>query len=436
MGAGLEGLFVWVWPAGRTEPVVAGRLFAQADGTIGFLYGQSYLSAGGASLYLPELPLVAGPQRPAAPLTMASCIRDALSDAWGRRVIINRLTGKRGAEAAAVELGELVYLAESGSDRIGALDFQSSATGYVARETAEASLEELSEAASLIERGVRLTPALELALNYGTSIGGARPKALVADGGQRFIAKFSAQNDLFGVVKAEFVAMRLAALAGLNVAPVRMARAAGKDVLLIERFDRVMMNTGWARRGMVSALTLQALDEMEARYASYEAMAEIMRQKFEQPVAALRELFGRLVFNVLVGNTDDHARNHAAFWDGTELRLTPGYDVCPQVRTGGEASQAMLVVGEDRRSRVETCLGAAGVFGLTWRAAEGVVEGQLEVLRGRWAEVAEEAGMAEVDRLYLVGRQVLNPYGFEGLTGAAGRLGELAGVVRRGMLGG
>src|SRR3546814_6656401 len=107
--------------------------------------------------------------------------------------------------------------------------------------------------------------------------------------------------------------MRLATLAGLSVSPVRLAKASGKDVLLVERFDRMVDEFGWQRRAMVSALTMLGLDEMQARYASYQDLAETIRFRFRDPKATLHELFGRLTFNILVGNVDDHARNHAAF---------------------------------------------------------------------------------------------------------------------------
>ena len=162
---------------------------------------------------------------------------------------------------------------------------------------------------------------------------------------RKLIAKFSSSTDTYNVVKSEFVAMRLAAKLGLDAAPVQLAHVAGKDVLLVERFDRVRAEAGWQRRAMVSALTLFGLDEMMARYASYADLTEIIRHRFSQPRETLRELFGRLVFNILCGNTDDHARNHAAFWDGKQLALTPAYDLCPQNRTGNEASQAMLITG-------------------------------------------------------------------------------------------
>jgi len=84
---------------------------------------------------------------------------------------------------------------------------------------------------------------------------------------------------------------------------------------------------------------------MMARYASYEDLAELIRHRFKDARATLRELFSRLAFNILCGSTDDHARNHSAFWDGQALALTPAYDICPQPRTGNEASQAMLIAG-------------------------------------------------------------------------------------------
>src|SRR5690606_22413389 len=152
----------------------------------------------------------------------------------------------------------------------------------------------------------------------------------IEDRERKFIAKFSASNDLYNVVKAEFIAMRLAQEVGLNVAPVQLTRAMSKDVLLIERFDRTRVEGAWQRKAMVSALTIFELDEMMAAYASYETLAEIIRYRFTKPVETLKELFGRIVFNILCGNTDDHARNHAAFWDGKALTLTSAYDICPQ----------------------------------------------------------------------------------------------------------
>jgi len=404
--------FVWIWLPGETEPVVAGRLFSVGEQLL-FNYGRSYLARNNAiSLYEPELPLRAGVLPLTLGLTMPNCLRDAAPDAWGRRVVINRIFGKSGKDIDTTEIDELTYLLESGSDRIGALDFQRSADAYAAREASAASLEELQAATTLVEKGVPLTPELERALLNGSSIGGARPKTMITSDTKKFVAKFSSQNDLYNVVKAEFVAMRLAEKASISAAAVSLKHAAGKDVLLIERFDRQKATDGWQRHAMVSALTLLKLDEMMARYASYEDLATVIRHRFVLPKETLRELFARMVFNVLCGNTDDHARNHAAFWNGRELSLTPAYDVCPQSRTGGEATQAMLIVGEQRWSQISLCLKAAPLFLLDANKAIALVANQINTIKKFWKDVCDTAALSEVDRNFMWRRQFLNAFAF------------------------
>ena len=419
--------YAWIWLPGTVDPVVAGRLVREGQRLV-FNYGQSYLARKDAiAIYLPELPLRRGAIAPEPGLAMAGCLRDGAPDAWGRRVILNKTLGLRGRDANVEALDELTYLLESGSDRIGALDFQLSSTEYVRRGGRATPLKELLHAAEKVDAGTPLPPELDQALFHGSSLGGARPKAIIDDGEHKLIAKFSSSGDTHDVVKAEFVAMRLAARVGLDVAPVRLERVAGKDVLLIERFDRTRIDRGiWQRKAMVSALTLFGLDEMMARYASYAELTEIVRHRFTAPRKTLHELFGRLVFNILCGNTDDHARNHAAFWDGATLTLTPAYDICPQNRSGNEASQAMLIVGEDRRSRLATCLDAAPSFMLDTAAAEKLIARQIRALRAAWDAVMEEAALSQVERRLLQQRIFLNPYIFEG---APARLQALQGVV-------
>lgn len=407
--------FVWIWLPGLSEPVVAGRL-ARSDKQLIFNYGRSYLARKEAiSIYEPELPLKAGALPLLAGLSMPSSIRDAAPDAWGRRVIINKMLGRKGRDVDPAELDELTYLLESGSDRIGALDFQRSATDYVARQPRAASLDELQNAAVNVEKGVPLTPELDQALLHGSSIGGARPKAMITDGETKYIAKFSAQNDVYSVVKAEFIAMRLASLVGLDVAPVKLTHAAGKDILLIGRFDRQKAESGWQRKAMVSALTLLGLDEMMARYASYEELASIIRHRFDAPKQTLKELFSRIVFNILCGNNDDHARNHGAFWDGEKLKLTPAYDICPQPRAGNEATQAMLILGDKRSSQIAVCLEAAPVFLVSKIDATSIVSNQIKTIVQQWDRVCDEAALTVVDRRLFWRRQFLNPFAFEGV---------------------
>lgn len=396
---------------------MAGRLDQDGD-RLFFTYGASYRRRRNAiPIYDPELPLKEGTIEPANGLMMPSSIRDGSPDAWGRRVIINRLTRQKPEATGVPDLGELTFLLQSGSDRIGALDFQASATEYIPRLATAASLDELMEAAARIEKGAPLTPALDQAINHGTSIGGARPKALIDAGTKKLIAKFSASNDTYSIVKAEFMAMKLASACGLYAAHVSLTRAAHKDVLLIERFDRVHGAKGWTRRSMVSALTVLGLDEMMARYASYEDLAELVRHRFTDPKETLRELYGRMCFNVLCGNTDDHARNHAAFWDGKDLTLTPAYDICPQGRSGNEASQAMLIKGDNRASTLAACLAAAPDYHLKEAEAAAIIDHQVATIAQNWQAVCEEAELSEVDRRLFAGRQFLNDYALNDLNG-------------------
>ena len=409
--------YVWIWLPGETEPVVAGRVIRE-DAGFSFIYGRSYLARDNAvAISEEELPARAGRQFPLRSLSIAGCIRDAAPDAWGRRVILNKLVGAKGNDAETTDLDELTYFLESGSDRIGALDFQSSASEYIPRHHEGASLDELISSAQKVEDGIPLSPELDQALQHGSSIGGARPKALITDGNTKYIAKFSLQSDTYNIVKGEFIAMHLGALCGLDVAPVKLTQAMNKDVLLVERFDRIHTKKGWQRRAMQSALTLLQLDEMMARYASYEDLAEIIRRQFAGPKAALRELFSRLVFNILCGNNDDHARNHAAFWDGQEFTLTPAYDICPQNRVGREASQAMLIAGNNRSARLLSALEACRHFLIEEEDAISIMKTQIDVIQNSWEGVCELAQLNQTEKDFFWQRQFLNPFAFEGLEG-------------------
>ncbi len=406
--------YVWVWLPGATEPVVAGVL--QEDGsTTFFRYAESFLERSDAvSLYLPELPLRPGPIRPVAGLNIAGCIADSGPDAWGQRVILRRHFGRGSLMSGTLEPDTLTYLLESGSDRIGALDFQASPTSYVPRST-NATLEELVQAAERLERGEPFSPGLDDALLRGSSIGGARPKALLDDNGRKLIAKFSSSTDPYSVVKAEGVAMELARRVGINVAATEVVKCLSRDVLLVERFDR--SGAAGERQMIVSALTLLELDEMMGRYATYPGLADLIRERFTKPKETLRELFSRIVFNVLVGNTDDHARNHAAFWDGSTLSLTPAYDICPQARSGGEAVQAMAIDRDGFRfSQVVGARAAAATYLLSSNEAREIIDNQIHVIKTQWSDAADAVDLPPLERSRMWGRQILNPFSTEGYS--------------------
>jgi serine/threonine-protein kinase HipA len=409
--------YVWVWLPGATKPVVAGRLEDQGE-LLAFNYGRSYLERDDAvSLYGPELPLVPGRILPQRGLRVAGCINDAGPDAWGQRVIMHRLLGSVTRQTDPAELSSLTYLLESGSNRVGALDFQVDPEHYVDRSIG-ASLEEMQQAAERLEAGETFSPDLDAALLAGSSAGGARPKVLFDDGDRHFIAKFSSRTDTFPVVKAEAVAMELARRVGLDVASTELTDCASHDVLLVERFDRTAVRG--QRRMLVSALTILELDEVTARYATYHDLAEVIRGPlFGSHAEALHELFARIVFNICVGNTDDHARNHAALWDGSTLTLTPAYDICPQTRSGGEAVQAMAYdTNGNRLSQLVGCQAAAAVYQLNQGQAREVISRQLDVINAQWSDAADVARLTKAERSAMWGSQILNSYALEGYGGA------------------
>lgn len=416
---GPDRAYVWTWLPGSTEPVVAGQL-TESGNLIVFNYGRSYLEREDAvPLYLPELPLRSGRIDPLDNLTMAGVIDDAGPDAWGQRVVMRHLMGASAEQADPIRLSRLTYLLESGSDRIGALDFQTSPESYTPRGESTATLEELSEAAVRVEQGVELNPDLDQALLHGSSVGGARPKALITDGDRRLIAKFSSTTDTFAIVKGEFIAMELARRVGLDVAPVEHLEVLGRDVLLVERFDREPGADDVLRKAFVSALTILELDaEREGRYATYHDLAQIIRERFTGARATLHELFARIVFNVLVGNIDDHARNHAAFWDGRAetLTLTPAYDICPQPRSGRTASQIMAYAPGARASQLEPIVKSSATYLLSEAQAREIVDRQIETMDENWDEVCDLVRLNPEGKSFFEGRQFLNPYAFEGYS--------------------
>lgn len=209
--------------------------------------------------------------------------------------------------------------------------------------------------------------------------------------------------------------MRLAAIAGLDVAGVSLTRSLNKDVLLVERFDREQVRGTIHRKLMLSGLSLLGLHEMEARYASYIDLADLVRHRFVDPVNTLLQLFQRLLFNILIGNTDDHARNHAAFWDGKQLSLTPVYDICPQARAGGEATQAMQINGLNGNfSTLANVLSVCDRFQLQSDEAKKIIEKMLTIIEDNWQAVCDEADLAPLERDRLWQHAIINPFCLEG----------------------
>ena len=314
--------------------------------------------------------------------------------------------GNRLASGEA-ELSIETYMLESGSNRLGAIDFQESASEYRAR-LDTAGLDELYDAAEKVQAGEPLNPAIGDALMNGTAIGGAHPKVILSDeSGIDYIAKLSVSTDVHPYIRAEAAGIELARRCGLDVPDARVIKSAGRDVLLIERFDR---RASGQRHHVVSGLTMLGLDALlGARYGSYPELLDVLRELARAPQQVGRRLFERVVFNVAIGNNDDHARNHAALWDGESLELSPAFDLTPQVRSTDTSAQAMDI-GRDgsRGSQFSTCVAAAADYGLSRPEAREIVDHIVSTVQDQWVDAADAAGLSAADRTVLWKRSILN----------------------------
>ena len=393
---------VFIHLPGESRAVPAGRLTMIEEGTeltaSRFAYGRRYLQRPNALPVDPvALPLSeardGAESTPPETLTLFGAIRDAAPDAWGRRVIENRL------RAPPNGLPESTYLDHAGPYRSGALDIRETPQSEAASGMLPSllDLEHLRDAAARVEEGERVPAHLELFFAGGPSLGGARPKAVLTADGSEWIAKFPARNDPFDVPVAERATLELAREAGLTVPKTRTEKLAdGRTVLLIERFDREATQGGIARRHMVSALTLLAKHEQDAPNTQYAELADALSQHGVRGHMApdREELFARMVFNILVSNDDDHLRNHAFLHDpeGGGWRLSPLYDVVPRPQVATERLLHLAVGPQGRLATLGNALAGARRFGIQPGDAAKIIDRVTRVVR-RWRESFEKAGV-------------------------------------------
>jgi serine/threonine-protein kinase HipA len=396
--------FVWAWLPGRTSPVACGTVW-QEGSAHRFRYGRSYRENPDA-IALFGMPLGDQPLDPPAGMTLHGALRDALPDAWGQHIILARLTGRSGQGGDTGDLTAITYMRNSSSDRFGAIDFQDTADAYVARYK-PATLDDLAGAALALEQGRPLPSSLDAALTHGTSVGGARPKATLTDRTGSWIAKFSSSSDRGNpVVRHEALALRLATLAGVDTVEAHLTTAAGRDALLVRRFDRTVDG---ARLMAVSGLTLLQLDEMAGRYATYPDLLDVLRDAGQYPERVGEELFTRIAANIALGNTDDHARNHAALWDGQRLSLTPAYDIDPCRTPGWDANQAMVYGRNgERTSSLAGLINVSATYDLDRREASDIVDRVITAIEDNWDDAVDEVGLTKRQAESIYGSRILN----------------------------
>jgi serine/threonine-protein kinase HipA len=395
--------FVYITLPGQTESVAAGRFQLTKDrrgNALGkFVYGKSYLARGDAVAIDPvELKLSGETYETARLNGIFGALRDAGPDYWGRRVIEKH--------AGVAQLGELDYLLNSADDRAGALGFglgpQPPAPRRKFNQTIElVKLQAIAEAL-MREEDLKTEEAAQVQdlMLIGTSMGGARPKAVVEDNQGLWIAKFNRSDDRWNNTRVERAMLELARNCGVRVAESRIEPVGGKDVLLVKRFDREKTTKGYTKSRMISGLTLLRADEAAEQRDrwSYVLMAEELRRVVKEPKKDAQELFRRMAFNALISNLDDHPRNHALIAKERDWQLSPAYDLTPSPVVSKDHRDLALNAGDQGRfANAKNLLSQPIRFLIDAEEAKAVIAKMTEQVRSTWYDVVRAQGVTAKD---------------------------------------
>jgi serine/threonine-protein kinase HipA len=381
--------FLWYLADPRQPRLVGTLRLVLGNRSVSLRYGADWLAHGFP--ISEDLPLVDIEHAPAVRDEVVGAVEDARPDRWGERVIE---AIEKPARRSLME-----YLLFAGHERFGAFSVSTSDQQYVPYAVnALPGLQDVDE----LQRLVRLVAANEPVpvakqrlLAPGTSMGGARPKALIDIDGAAWIVKFAELGDPADAGLVEHAAMTLAAKAGIRVAPTRAIRLQDGHAVAIQRFDRAR---GGARIPAQSAfVALRA----EGSAFGYPELAALLRRRAAPALAneRRRELFRRMVFNILIDNTDDHEKNHALMLDDRlHVDLAPAFDVLPTAQ--GLGYQQMRVGAAQADSTIDNALSEAAQFGLSKDAARREAAKVARVCAG-WREHFAQAGVSARDIDYL-----------------------------------
>ena len=373
--------------------VLAGTLYAhrrRATESATFTYASEYLATRGAYPLDPELPLRSGAYQTRVGRPLFGALTDCAPDRWGRTLITRREAAlARDEQRAARALGEIDFLLGVRDDlRQGALRFRSGVGPFLAAgDTGVPALTDLPELLDLAARAESDTTDLtdlQRLFRVASSLGGARPKAHVRHpDGRIAIAKFpSVNHDTWNVMAWEKVALDLAALAGIDVPVSRLLNLAGRNVLVVDRFDRTAAGE---RIGYVSAMTM--LEASDGDQRSYLEIADVVERTSARATDELRQLWRRVVFSVLISNTDDHLRNHGFLHVHDDVwRLAPAFDLNPDPAPGPTFLSTAIDAADDVAS-ISAALKVAGLFRLNPDEARATLQ-EVASAVAQWRVVA------------------------------------------------
>lgn len=326
---------------------------------------------------------------------LPGALRDTAPDRWGQQ-LIKRAFRKSGEQRTLSEIDYLLAITDQ--TRIGALRYRREGEDTFDHDIGRyrvpplIKLPALINAADAVQSNSETADDLKLLLNEGSPLGGARPKSSVVDNdGTLAIAKFPKPDDDRSIPHGEVLAMTLARRAGINVSSARLQDVAGRPVALITRFDR----RDGQRVPFLSAMSLLGLNDGDE--AAYTDIAECIRMYSSEPKQDLHELWRRIVFGVLIGNLDDHLRNHGFVYDRDDKwRLSPAYDLNPVPLAEKVRELTTWISEEGPEADLGIARRAAAYFALDDQQAEAIIEEVSVALMG-WHNVARKQGMSAAD---------------------------------------
>jgi len=388
-------------------PHLAGRLWARVRKgreSATFEYDASWLAYANRFALEPALTLGPGPFHTTSGRPLFGTIGDSAPDRWGR-VLMRRAERRRAERVGETPrtLMEIDYLLGVDDEaRQGALRFATQEGGpFLAEHEAVRippliDLPQLLSAAEHVVGDTDSDEDLRLLLAPGSSLGGARPKASVRDrDGHLTIAKFPHKDDEINAVLWEGVALRLAAKSGIPVPDWRVEHVLNKPVLLLRRFDRVQGE----RIPFLSAMSMLGASDNESR--SYLEFVDALRRYGASPVQDMHELWRRIVFNILISNTDDHLRNHAFLYTGPDgWRLAPAYDLNPVPTDIKPRVLTTAIDLDDGSASLDLAMSVVGYFELDENKAHAIAA-EVGMAVRTWREEAARLGLtqAEIDRM-------------------------------------
>ena len=390
------------------EPIQVGRLWSRTRGareSATFEYDAGWLAHPGRFALEPALPLTPGPFHTRADRALFGAMDDSAPDRWGR-VLMRRAERRRAERTGQTPrtLGESDYLLSVDDEaRQGALRFAEMPGGPFLAEPSGWRIPPFVELPRLLAAATRVTNEeeddedLRILIGPGSSLGGARPKASVRDrDGHLGLAKFPDRRDDYGIVLWEAVALSLALKASVAVPQWRIEQVAGKPVALIRRFDRV----DGQRIPFLSAMSMLGAHDNEVR--SYLEIADALRQHSAAAKEDLAQLWRRVVFNVMISNTDDHLRNHGfLLHDGSSgWRLAPAYDLNPTPVDLRPRVLSTAIEIDDATASLDLALDTASYYGVNASDARTVAVEVAKAVSG-WRDAAARLGIhsREIERM-------------------------------------